>query len=199
MTPGRPAGPFRAPPPPGASPELRKGPARFLARPVLAGLLALLAAACGYRLQSGPGARFFDPSVVVELRPMTNASLVPDAGAFLSARLREEMRRSGFRGRFGGTGSDVAVEGRVGEVREEVFSKGADGFGLEYRLTLLVDIRVVEVARGRILWKEEGLAETTSYVAGPDSQYTESNRRMAFEEAGRRMARRIGQTLKVIL
>ena len=62
-----------------------------------------------------------------------------------------------------------------------------------------VDIRVVEIKRGRLLWKEDGLTDAASYFVGPDFQYTESNRRMAFEEICRRLARRIGETLREIL
>ena len=156
-------------------------------------------AACGYRLHEDPGMRFSDPGIVVDLRPFANASLVPDAGAFLAGRLREEMAREGFRGRFARAGADFVVEGVVKDVREEVVSHGADRFALEYRLTLQVDIRVVEVVHGRLLWKEEGLSEAAPFFSGADFQYTEANRRMAFEETCRRMGRRIGQTLRVLL
>lgn len=161
--------------------------------------VAVALAGCGYRLQAEPGSRFPEPGIVVDLRPFANASLFPDGGAFLAGRLREEMMREGFRGRFERTGADFIVEGTLKEVREDVISHGTDQFGLEYRLTLQVDVRVVEVTHGRLLWKEEGLTEWAPYFSGADFQYTESNRRMAFEEACRRMARRIGQTLRVIL
>lgn len=167
--------------------------------PLFLFLLVVLPSSCGYRLQGDPDSRFSSPEVRVDLRPFANKSLVPDAGAYLAGRLREEMRRGGFRGFFDRHNADFIVEGRVLDVREDVSSHGADRFSLEHRLTLLVDIRVVEVVRGRVLWKEEGLSESASYFSGPDFQYTEANRRMAFEEVCRRMARRIGQTLRVIL
>ncbi len=85
------------------------------------------------------------------------------------------------------------------EVRTEIFSHGADRFALENRLTLVVDIRVVEVVRGGVLWKESGLSETASYFSGADAQYTEANRRAAFEQVVRRMAVRLSQTLRVLL
>ncbi len=178
----------------------RLPPAR---RAVVAGLLLVLGAAClagcGYRLQTEQGTRFSEPGIVVDLRPFGTASVFADGGAFLAARLRDERGREGFRGRFARGGADYLVEGTLKDVREEVVSHSPDQFGLEYRLTLQVDIRVVEVTHGRLLWKEEGLVESTPYFSGADFQYTESNRRMAFEEACRRMARRIGQTLRVIL
>ncbi len=177
---------------------LRNSACRRVALPVLA-LGALLLSACGYQLRDEPGKRFSEAGIVVDVRPFTNASLFPDAGAFIAGRLRDEMSREGFRGRFAHSGADYLVEGAVKEVREEVVSHGADLFGLEYRLTLQVDIRVVEVTHGRLLWKEEGMIESAPYLSGPDFQYAESNRRMAFEETCRRMARRIGQTLRVIL
>jgi hypothetical protein len=162
--------------------------------------LALLSAAsgCGYRLESGT-ARFKDPSVRMDISPFANRSTMPDAGAVIAARLREELRRSGFRGSFADVGANYLIEGKVREVRSDVFSHGADRFSLENRLTLVVDIRVVEVVRGGVLWKESGLSETASFFSGPDAQYTEANRRAAFEEVARRMAVRLSQTLRVLL
>lgn len=160
--------------------------------------LLLALPSCGYRLRGDPGSRFSSPDVRVQLRPFANASLVPDAGAYLAARLREEMRRAGFQGQFVTPNADFLVEGSIRDVQEKVFSYGADQFALEHRLTLQVDVRVVELVRGRLLWKAEGLSETASYFAGTDFQYTEANRRIVFEEASRRMARRIGQTLRVL-
>ncbi|MBI5575255.1 MAG: hypothetical protein HY896_02700 [Deltaproteobacteria bacterium] len=135
----------------------------------------------------------------MDVRPFINASVVPDAGAFLAARLREELRRIGFKGVFERANSDYSVDGSIKEIREDVFSHGTEGRALEHRLTLIVDIRVVETARGRLLWKVDGLTETASYFAGADFQYTESNRRAAVEEVCRRIARRIGQTVRVII
>ena len=161
-------------------------------------LLLSAVAACGYRLESGT-ARFTDPSVRMDVSPFANRSTTPDAGALVAARFRGELRRSGFQGSFGNVGANYLIEGKVREVRSDVFSHGADRFSLENRLTLVVDIRVVEVLRGRVLWKESGLSETASYFSGTDAQYTEANRRAAFEEIARRMAVRLSQTLRVIL
>lgn len=174
-----------------------------MARGISSGVLIALAilssvSGCGYRLESGT-TRFKDPSVRMDISPFANRTSMPDAGAVIAARLREELRRSGFRGSFGNVGANYLVEGIVREVRSDVFSHGADRFSLENRLTLVVDIRVVEVVRGGVLWKETGLSETASFFSGPDAQYTESNRRAAFEEIARRMAVRLSQTLRVLL
>lgn len=166
---------------------------------IAATLAAAGIAGCGYGLQANPGSRFSDPALVLDLRPFSNASVVPDAGAFLAGRLREELRRVGFRGAFDAARADYLIEGKVQEIREVVSSHGSGGFALEHLLTVIVDIRVQEVAKGRLLWKEEGIGESASYFAGPDFQYTESNRRAAIEEVCRRLSRRIGQTVRVIL
>ena len=162
--------------------------------------LALLSAVagCGYRLESGT-ARFTDPSVRMDVSSFANRSTTPDAGAVVATRFREELRRSGFRGSFGKIGANYLIEGTVREIRSDIFSHGADRFSLENRLTLVVDIRVVEVIRGGVLWKESDLSETASYFAGADAQYTEANRRAAFEQIVRRMAERLSQTLRVLL
>ena len=162
--------------------------------------LALLSAVagCGYRLESG-SARFTDPSVRMDVPPFANRSTTPDAGAVIAAGFREELRRSGFRGTFGDVGANYLVEGTVRDLRMDIFSHGTDRFSIENRLTLVVDVRVVEVVRGGVLWKESGLTETASFYAGTDAQYTEANRRAAFEEAARRMAVRMSQILRVLL
>jgi hypothetical protein len=162
-------------------------------------LLAAFAASCGYRFQAEPGSRFADPALRLDLRPFANASIVPDAGAFLAARLREEFRRTGFRGPFEQAGAEFLIEGTVKEIREEVVSHGTDRFALEHRLTLVVDVRLAQAFQGRPVWRQEGLAESASYFAGRDFQYTEANRRAAIEEVCRRMARRICQTVRVLL
>jgi hypothetical protein len=162
--------------------------------------LALLSAVagCGYRLESG-SARFTDPSVRMDVSPFANRSSTPDAGAVVAATFREELRRSGFRGTFGNVGANYLVEGTVRDLRSDIFSHGTDRFSIENRLTLVVDVRVVEVVRGGVLWKESGLTETASFYAGPDAQYTEANRRAAFEEVARRMAVRMSHILRVLL
>ncbi len=192
--PGKETRPFR---------ETARG-ARFLSTArrvacVLSLLLLLYPPACGYRLQGRTDSHFADPGIRVDLRPFANDSLVPDGGAYLASSLREEMRRSGFRGKFERNNADYLVEGKVEAIRQEVFSQGEDDFALEYRMTISVNIRVVEITRGKLLWKEDGMTDAESYYAGPDFQYTESNRRIAFEEICRRLARRIGQTLREVL
>jgi hypothetical protein len=182
--------------------ELRRQ-GRFMARRIVHRILIALAllsavAGCGYRLESGT-ARFTDPSVRMDVPPFANRSTTPDAGAVIAMRFREELRRSGFRGSFGNVGPNYLIEGTVREIRSDIFSHGSDRFSLENRLTLVVDIRVVEVVRGGVLWKETGLSETASYFSGTDAQYSEANRRAAFEEAVRRMAVRLSQTLRVLL
>jgi len=173
--------------------------ARRIAHHILIGL-ALLSAVpgCGYRLESGT-ARFTDPSMRMDVSPFANRSTTPDAGAVVAACLRQELRRSGFKGSFGSVGAKYLIEGKVREIRTDIFSHGADRFSLENRLTLVVEIRVVEVLRGGVLWKEAGLSETASFFSGTDAQYTEANRRAAFEEVARRMAVRLSQTLRVLL
>ncbi len=165
----------------------------------LAVVVMLAAVGCGYHLQGGGATRFSDPSVRVDVSPFANDSPEADAGPYFAARLREELRKTGFRGTFSSAGADYLVEGKLRRIREDIFSHAADRFALENRLSVVVDIRVVEVTRGRVLWKEAGLSETASYFSGSDAQYTEANRRAAFEVAARRLVLRIAQTLRVIL
>lgn len=178
----------------------RKGPVSPRAARLLLAALALLSGiqGCGYRLQTS-GDKFDDPSMRIDVSPFSNHTTIPDAGAWVAARMREELRRGGFRGTFGKAGAGYAVDGKVRQLLEEAFSHGTDRFALEYRMTLVVDVRVVESAKGRVLWKEAGIRETASFFAGTDAQYTESNRRAAFEEAARRMAERLSRILRVVL
>ena len=167
--------------------------------PALLLLLVLGSAACGYRLQPEGKGRFADPAARVDLSPFVNDSSEPDAGSYVAAKLREELRRRGFEGSFGRVGADFVVSGKVREFRDDVFSHTAGRFALENRFTLLVEVRVVDSRMGAVLWKDEDLVETVSYYSGTDAQYTASNRRAAFEETVRRMVLRMAQTIRLIL
>jgi len=178
------------------------GPAAGLPAAIAAGTLAVLllaGAGCGYHLQPDGTTRFSDPSIRMDLAPFTNDTSEADAGAYIAARLREELRRGGFRGSFGRTGADYLVEGRIRNTPDDVFSRDAEGFALEKRLTLVVDIRVIDVRGGGVLWKAAGLKEAASYYSGPDAQYTAANRRAAFEETARILVFRMAQTIRVVL
>jgi hypothetical protein len=166
---------------------------------LLLALMLLAGAGCGYRFQPEGKGRFTDPALRVDLSPFANDTPDSDAGAHIASKLRDELRRRGYTGAFGRVGADFLVEGRVKEIREDVFSKASDRFALENRLTLVVDIRVVDVRGGGVLWKEAGLIEKAPFYSGPDAQYTEANRRAAFEETVRRLVLRMAQTIRLIL
>jgi hypothetical protein len=82
---------------------------------------------------------------------------------------------------------------------DDVVSRTSSRFALENRFTLAVQIRVIDARRGNVLWKDDDLVETVSYYSGSDAQYTEANRRAAFEETVRRMVVRMAQTIRLIL
>ncbi len=167
--------------------------------PVLVALLALAAAACGYRFQPDGKGHFSDPDARMDLSPFVNDSSEPDAGSYVAGKLREALRQRGYRGSFGNVGADYLVTGKVRDFKDDVVSHTSSRFALENRFTLVAQIRVVDTRRGGVLWKDEDLVETVSYYSGSDAQYTEANRRTAFEEAVRRMVLRMAQTIRLIL
>ena len=161
-------------------------------------LLALSAASCGYRLLPEGSGRFTDPSVRVELSPFKNDTVEIDAGAYLASNLRKEMRKRGFEGSFDRTEADFLIEGRVLQSRDDMLSQHGR-FALENQFTLIVEITVINMKTGKVLWKESNLRERVSYYSGVDPEYTASNRRAAFEEASRRIVLRMAQTIRLIL
>jgi hypothetical protein len=173
---------------------------RSAAALLLAATVAAVAPGCGYQLHSAGKARFSDPELRMDVPPFANASTIPDAGSYVAARLREELRRGGYRGGFERPGAEFLVEGKVLETREIVISHSVNSrFGLEYRLTVALEIRVVEAVKGRVLWKEAGITESAPFYSGPDPQYTEANRRAAFENAVHRLVIRLAQTIRVVV
>ena len=166
--------------------------------PVVIVLAALAAVSCGYRLLPEGSGRFSDPTVRVELSPFKNDTTEIDAGAFLASNLRKELRKRGFAGSFDRTEADFLITGRVRQSRDDMLSQSGR-FALENQFTLIVEISVVNMQNGKVLWKETTMRERVSYYSGPDPEYTASNRRAAFEEASRRLVLRMAQTIRLIL
>ena len=162
-------------------------------------LLAIALSSCGYSLQPEGTGRFTDPKARVDLSPFVNDTSEPDAGAYIASKLREGMRQRGFEGSFERIGADFIIAGRVRGYEDEVLSHTAFRFALENRVTLFVEIHVIDTRNGNVLWKEEKLRESVSYYSGIDPQYVASNRRAAFEEAVRRVVLRMAQTIRLIM
>jgi hypothetical protein len=138
---------------------------------------ALLAAACGYRGAAGRGLAGGVERAFVA--PFENRSGDAEAGAFVSASVRDELER---RDAGGGRGSRARIEGVVEETRASPSSPN----GATWRLYLRVQARLVE---GERALKETRLEREEEYLAGQDPLELEGRRRLALRRAAAALAR----------
>lgn len=142
--------------------------------------LALLATACGYRPAVRGGA-LGGGVTRAYVAPFENRTGDAEAGAFLSAALRDELGRRGARG---GSGATARIEGVVEETRAAPSSPN----GATWRLSMRVYGRLVEGDRAL---RETRVAREEEYVAGQDPLETEGRRRLALRRAAAALAREL--------
>jgi hypothetical protein len=143
------------------------------------GLLASLAAGCGYAVAAGVvlkgGARR------AEVRPLTNRSSDPAAGVEVASALRRELAR---RGATASGGPAAVIEG---EVRTEGTAPTLPG-GATLRVALEV--------RARLLVNGVGVAERTvrreaDHLSGADALEGEARRAQAIQRLADQVAREL--------
>lgn len=165
---------------------------------VLAVLLALSWAGCGYRSQIAPSAteRSSGRAVRVAVETLRNDSREPWLDRVVGDALRRELAS---RGRFelvaDPAGADYVVRGRVRPVDQQGSSFSALVVAAEYRLTLSLDLEVVRRAGHVLRLAPAALRETEHYLASPDVEVMRTNRLEAFRRLSDLIAARVADSL----
>jgi hypothetical protein len=139
---------------------------------------AALCASCGYGFTAGLG-RLPAGTERVFVGPFENRTGDAEAGAWVSAALREELAR---RGRSGPEGAGARLEGEV------VSSGFTPSSAATYQQSLVVRVRLM--AGGKVLG-EQTIGRTEDYLGAIDPLETEGRRRLALRRLAAALARDI--------
>lgn len=121
--------------------------------------IALLAGCASYRLGTGAAPRF--ASLYVE--PVSNRTLLPQAQAVLTTRLREGFIRDGRAASVNSAGAAAATLTTViTEYRRDIAAVRADDTGLarKFNVSLTVACTLREARTGQLLWDQRPFTAT---------------------------------------
>ncbi len=152
-----------------------------------AAALALASAGCGYAVGAGSaGARLPEGTGTVFVPPLQNRTADAEAGALVSAALRDELAR---RGVSGGEGAPARIEGEVTRSASSPLTTQ----GGTWRLVLEVRARLVvgSEERARVDVRRE-----VDYLGEVDAVATEGRRRLAIRRAAEEAAREVVERLE---
>lgn len=84
--------------------------------------------------------------------------------------------------------ADALLETRLIDYRRDALRYSDDDDVQEYRLTIVIDVRFVERATGRVIWSDAGLAGDTSFfISGPRAISEDRAAQLAVEDVARRV------------
>ncbi|HEX9780687.1 MAG TPA: LptE family protein [bacterium] len=166
-----------------------------------AGFAAGLAAGCGYTTRPG----LPTPYQTIYVHPLVNRIDLTDLGGNLSrfpvyrhameTELTDEILR-----RFQFTGllrpspretADVRLEGELLQFRRDALRYSASGDVEEWRLSLVVSLRLIDRETGTTVWSEPGfVGDTTYFTTGPYAEAESGALARAITDLSRRIVER---------
>jgi outer membrane lipopolysaccharide assembly protein LptE/RlpB len=145
----------------------------------------LAVAACGYRFTGGgdlpEGIRQISVTVLENRTGETGLENV------LTNDLIYEFTRSGKATVTDREGADAVLSGVIQSVREDTVSRKGEQTALERRVTISVDLRLVDPG-GEVLWAVKGLSANETYDVESDKLATEDNKQAALDTLSTRFA-----------
>lgn len=164
--------------------------------------LALVSsAACGYYFRSsGEPLGIKMESLAIPM--VTSSSSDIDLESDFTRILREEFINNARVPLLGEGQAQFILFGRLYEIgtepiaydqQESTLSGHTTTFSVTKtrRLTLKLDIKLVERASGRVLWSERAMAERANYDVGTDPLETRHNKKQALEEIASLLSKRV--------
>lgn len=144
---------------------------------------------CGYTMGNYEGGSKIMHPGALSLEKFHNLTSVRDAGLILGEKIKDELNRNGYRWDFSTPGKYI-IRGKVISLVERPVSYTDERYGLEYEVSCLVEIMVLEARTGKAAMKLENLSDRSTYYAGNDPRYTRTNRDIALEAVLEKISRR---------
>lgn len=167
----------------------------------LIALMGLLVYGCGYLASSQPFRSDEAHLRKIAVPIFVNDTLEPALEAKLTRLIKQEfLTHRGVRIASDPVQADWVVEGRITDFSETTLSLNpvfrADKNQTEYqaaenRISLSVDIRVLDPQERVVLWQQGGIQGSAEYVVSPDPGVSRSAKDLAIDEAAKRIAEEI--------
>jgi hypothetical protein len=124
---------------------------------------ALLPLQCGYRL-SGRGRNLPPGAAAIAIPGFTNQTLRPQAGQFVTFAVRDEfVRRSRLRLVAAQGDADLLLEGTITSFTVTPISYSDQGAANQYQVRLTLNVRLVEIQSGALVFQGSGLSFRETY------------------------------------
>jgi predicted small secreted protein len=152
-------------------------------------LLAVLLSSCGYTMskagsQAGPlGGKY---RVAVPL--FVNGTYEPLVEKQVTSALKDELAIDGRWVLTDRGDADLLVSGKVAKVELLPLSYDAQERILEYRVRLVMDVKVTEIKSGKVLWKEQDMESFSDYRVIEDITKSKINKGEAITKASKNFA-----------
>jgi len=151
-------------------------------------LCCLSVGACGYRFTGGgdlpEGVRKISVTILENRTGETGFENV------LTNDLIFEFTRSGKASVTDREAADAVLSGVIQSMRDNTVSRETEQTAIERRVTISVDLRLVDTG-GEILWAVKGLSANETYDVESDKLATEQNKRIALVKLSNRFAEKV--------
>lgn len=151
----------------------------FLLRLLLLVVL-YLSCSCGYRLGENYGESKVLGDGVILVGKITNETSYSRVGVTLGEKIKDALLSSGYNSDFDRSG-DYLIKGSIHELKERPIGFSEERLGLEYEISCVVSIELIESATGKSAFHLEKYNETSTYYRGVDPSYSRTNREKAVE------------------
>ncbi len=144
-------------------------------------------AGCGYHL--GRGASSYPQIRTIAVPVFSNATFEPALEQAVTLAVKEAFIRDGrWRLVDHPESADATISGQILSFDRAPLSFSVERVVTQYRVTLRVDLSLVERATGKILWRESGITGRAEYFLTSDIAQTRSAEDRAIREASNSLA-----------
>lgn len=154
----------------------------------MAGLLAVLAAGCGYHLEGGG---YINEDVTrVSVTVFENKSSETRAGMSFTNQLIQEIQAKTDTTVVDSDPATRKITGTINAITFSTLSRSSSETVVERQVRALIDVQLIGLD-GEILWSVKNFSSTESYSVDEDTVNDDANKREAVEKIALRSAERL--------
>jgi hypothetical protein len=143
-------------------------------------LVGILSGGCGYRVRGFPKDSVIIGKGSIAMGKFKNETPYSRVGIILGEKIKDTLIANGYAGNFD-VGGDYLISGNVQELKEQPVGFSEERLGLEYEISCLVSLELIETGTGQSIFDLKNYQDTSTYYRGVDPAYSRTNREKAIE------------------